>query len=71
MQITTLRTHEDLVWLADTHGIPIVGVKLALLYGNESSPKKIETFTEDHYKCKPTTYTWQDRCSGSYVKQGN
>lgn len=53
---TTLQTPEDLAWLHDVHGIPTDGVAVAILYGNEDWPLKVETYAQDDYRCVPKVY---------------
>ncbi len=58
--INVLETRDDLQWLEDVHHVPVAGVAVAILYGNEDCPDKIETFANNHYQCVPRTYRMDD-----------
>lgn len=56
MQQTVLDTIEDLDWLRDVHGVQttLPGTEtravLAILYGNEDCPARVEVCWRDHYR---------------------
>ena len=39
-----VQSKADLLWLNVVHGIPIKGVKCAIIHGNEDCPTKITTY---------------------------
>ncbi len=52
-----LNTQECLEWLRDTHKIGNAPeYRMAILYGNEDAPEKIELYARNHYKCNPRVY---------------
>jgi nucleoside-diphosphate-sugar epimerase len=53
---TPLESEEDLKWLHDVHGVDVTGVKIAILYGNEDWPDKVETYAENDYRATPTVW---------------
>ncbi len=67
MKNTLLETQEDLQWLADIHKIPVTGIKVAILYGNEDWPDKVETYTKNHIDCVPTVYRFNGEGKAYYA----
>lgn len=55
--ITVLQCDEDLRWLQDVYGIPTKGVEVAIIYGNEDAPDRVQTYLINDYQTEPRTYT--------------
>ena len=53
---THIESREDLQWLAEVHKVPTDLFAVAILYGNEDCPNKVELYARDHTQCKPTVY---------------
>ena len=60
MSVIHLSTQEDMQWLNDVHYEGASEYKVAILYGNEDSPDKIELFSEDRFDCKPVVLVPDD-----------
>jgi hypothetical protein len=57
---TFLETAEDMLWLADTHKVGVSGYVVAILYGTEDCPHRVELFAVNDYRCEPTVYVADD-----------
>lgn len=56
MRQSFIEVRDDLEWLRDVHGIDIENVAVAVVWGNEDAPSKVETYAENHVDCKPRVY---------------
>lgn len=56
MKQTLLQSAEDLEWLRDVHKVWVDACAVAILYGNEDCPERVELFAKDHYTRRPTVY---------------
>jgi hypothetical protein len=52
---TLIQSDEDKEWLRETHGIT-GDFELAMIFGNEDCPSRVETFAVNHYQCPPIVW---------------
>jgi hypothetical protein len=52
--MTTLAGRRDLEWVAAVHYPYATLYAVAVIHGNEDSPSKIELYSRDDCRCKPT-----------------
>lgn len=46
----------DLEWLQEVHGVETTGAEVALLFGNEDAPDRVEVYEVDDLFCAPTVW---------------
>lgn len=56
MRVTTLKTREDLDWLSEVHGVDTSDCEIAVLYGNEDSPGRVEIYSINSIFCEPVVW---------------
>lgn len=60
MTQTYLDSAEDLQWLQEVHGVETEGYVVAILYGNEDCPNRVELYLRDDYRCLPVVWLSND-----------
>ena len=53
--MTIIQSKEDREWLKDVHGVK-GRFAVAVLYGNEDRPTKIELYAKDDYRTTPRVF---------------
>lgn len=64
-----LKSREDLQWLQEVHGVDTTAAKVAIIYGNEDSPSKVQVYAEDDYRCTPVV--WVSNEEGTLTKESD
>lgn len=54
--MTVLDDAEGLKWLTDTLGIPTEGYAVAVIFGNDDAPERVEVYPVNDYRSVPTVY---------------
>jgi hypothetical protein len=69
MTITTLTSPDDLKWLQDVHNVPATNFPVAVVYGNEDAPDKVELYAQNNCNCDPEVYTQDPQ--GNLIKEAS